>query len=1270
MDTPSGNANRIGASSRNSQRPERLSRGPSPYATSLVSGIATSTRRVQSALPSRQRSSLGPNVKASELFRKNSEPQIPNKRNINNIIKQTESDAIKISKTKHVRIDTDTNTNVRVPPPKSRTFSSAHLAKDRGGPSSFQSSQKRRPFSFSTDRSRSASIASNDSNQCVDENDMISLHEEEFGSGDAPTQQWGGDCENNNSANNNITNVRQHPRLSKRSYSVDTTSFEPEQSDDLYQQDFLTQMIQMRIAEQPEETLKEANTRIASNVKRDSGNFNKVFSKKKDDSIESAQGENVLLKATEFDRMLLLKSDSILQEVSDLITEIKSTESDSPDQMKLKSVDNVDESNEFNTKPVQEQNDSSFRNQTNSIQEKLDSIEGRFSTLELSGIELSDIMCPQNVMEQSVPNSSRLERPFSAVVLGKTDIEKISTSFSSGEGDNNSKNDSVESNNIFFSTTDALATIQQVSAGASPSHSNSGYNINQDDIQRKICSALRLLEEEEQKRHGGMRHSSSRSGARSQSPLISVSLPDSRPDSQVQSCKSSPRLRSEDRNAMYYNQPTSKGAFDAGGFSSHSHDQEAVRNVHALNSGSRSARSCSCIADHRSSESLNSARSAKTTVGHICSTTSNLPSRLPRPDSGGDEMWNTTGNKTKQIFSFLDEVEKSDQEILFGLRFDSDGKGRPRPGNSAAGISKDFKSSGPITTSRNADSEDKQFRTMDCLIRKGSVELSREILLLERKLDEAHHAVKLLEESLLNQRELNIRNLRNSERDFKKRIRMQKEEFDVAFSRNEALINEMVAEKRVLQEKLDKLIKNFEEMDEKHKEQIKAMQQKHLDEIRRLRKMQQNAESSLKQKLAGNKAQAHEIREMTVKGLEPEVQRIIQRHQQEMSEMRAWHTDEVRETEERYQRKLHMQLEDTREKFAKEKEDIISRERELANRRLDAELKQKDDEIENLKRRLTNEIFEERERAVSEEVRLKEIMQEAVRKAQIKGEVELENLKQEYATKLANLERKHECELKSLTDVHEAEKQNWTSNQTRKLEHSLADQEAKLREIFQDEKDKEWREKEKKLKEEFEKFRKDDENATEARFRRMQEKLQFELEEMEKSERDLKTKFSQTKSDLIAREEEIFSMKTSLAMKDKQITDLQEINMKMQEERVNLTSVIRREFTDQIQVVEEECRSLKSSIVEIQSNSKLQLEQKQLEIEKVIVEKDAEIEKIGLRVKQALARKDETISELQKQFENSSYQISHLEELLEEQRKEFLHGMKLQSSSAPGARKK
>jgi len=49
---------------------------------------------------------------------------------------------------------------------------------------------------------------------------------------------------------------------------------------------------------------------------------------------------------------------------------------------------------------------------------------------------------------------------------------------------------------------------------------------------------------------------------------------------------------------------------------------------------------------------------------------------------------------------------------------------------------------------------------MDSLIRKGSVELAREQIILDRKLEESQYRIQVLEETLLNQRELNMRNLR------------------------------------------------------------------------------------------------------------------------------------------------------------------------------------------------------------------------------------------------------------------------------------------------------------------------------------------------------------------------------------------------------------------------------------------------------------------------------------------------------------------------------
>jgi 5-azacytidine-induced protein 1 len=286
----------------------------------------------------------------------------------------------------------------------------------------------------------------------------------------------------------------------------------------------------------------------------------------------------------------------------------------------------------------------------------------------------------------------------------------------------------------------------------------------------------------------------------------------------------------------------------------------------------------------------------------------------------------------------------------------------------------------------------------------------------------------------------------------------------------------MAAEKRILQERCDKLMRSFDETDTKYKDQIKLLQQKHLDEIKRLRKAQMNSENIRKQ-------QCVVCQELTVKGLEPEVQRIIQRHQQEMSEMRAWHSDELRETEDRYQRKLNMQLQEMRDKFSHELETVIAKEKEAAAKRLEAEIRQKESDFESHKRRLISELHDLRERATCNELKLKDLMQESVRKAQIKSEIELENLKQEYEAKIQNVDRKHENELHAMKEVHEAEKVNLASNHSKKLEESLKEKEAMIVESKKQELEKELREKEKQLREEFEKTRKGEELLNESRIR-------------------------------------------------------------------------------------------------------------------------------------------------------------------------------------------
>jgi len=181
--------------------------------------------------------------------------------------------------------------------------------------------------------------------------------------------------------------------------------------------------------------------------------------------------------------------------------------------------------------------------------------------------------------------------------------------------------------------------------------------------------------------------------------------------------------------------------------------------------------------------------------------------------------------------------------------------------------------------------------------------------------------------------------------------------------------------------------------------------------------------------------------------------------------------------------------------------------------------------------------------------------------------------------------------------------------------------------------------------------------------RRTQDKLQSEIAEMDQREKELKMRLNNAKTEILRFEEDIFSFKASLGQKDKQIHELQDANLRMSEERVNLTSVIRREFSVQIETVEEEVRSLKSKLVDLQAKHTLELEQKQAEVDKILHDKSLEIEKIGFRVQQTISGREETIHELQKQLETSNFHIHHLESLLEQQRKDMIDSMTRKASA-------
>lgn len=70
-----------------------------------------------------------------------------------------------------------------------------------------------------------------------------------------------------------------------------------------------------------------------------------------------------------------------------------------------------------------------------------------------------------------------------------------------------------------------------------------------------------------------------------------------------------------------------------------------------------------------------------------------------------------------------------------------------------------------------------------------------------------------------------------------------------------------------------------------------------------------------------------------MKGLEPELERMNARHQQELSDLRLLHKQELDDLELRASRKTAQQMEKLRDQLTAEKEEALAKERELLRQR-------------------------------------------------------------------------------------------------------------------------------------------------------------------------------------------------------------------------------------------------------------------------------------------------------------------------------------------------
>uniref|UniRef100_A0A8C7WJD6 Centrosomal protein 131 n=1 Tax=Oncorhynchus mykiss TaxID=8022 RepID=A0A8C7WJD6_ONCMY len=514
--------------------------------------------------------------------------------------------------------------------------------------------------------------------------------------------------------------------------------------------------------------------------------------------------------------------------------------------------------------------------------------------------------------------------------------------------------------------------------------------------------------------------------------------------------------------------------------------------------------------------------------------------------------------KLQSIMSFLDEMEKSEQE---------------RPRSVTSGSHK---------------------------------EVTGSMMRLKLELEEKRRTVNMLQTALTQQRELTVRHVKETEKELSRNFTLQKEQYEATIQRHLTFIDQLIDDKKALSERCEGVVGELKLVDQKYTKKIGQMQEQHELEIKKLKELMSATEKVRREKWIDEKTK--KIKEITVKGLEPEIQKLICKHKQELKKLRVLHEAELLQADERAAQRYVCQTEELRQQLERDRDEQCQRERELAKQRFEKQLAEEEMSLQQQRRRLYKEVSEEKERlnqlAARQRAELEDLRKQLEDNSSLAGRA----LREELEKSREEQERRHQVELKALRERLEIEKQTWEENYMKKEEAWLLSRERELKEEVRRGRDKEIELAIQRLEEETSGARDECDRAADNRVKRVREKYEAELKELERSERSALEKMQEMKKRQSEIEGELITLQGHLRQREQEIEDITQVQTPLSEERRSLAEVIRQEFAERLIVSEDENRRMKTETSEVRAR---------------------------LRVKSAILKKEETVASLRKQHEVS-----------------------------------
>ena len=290
------------------------------------------------------------------------------------------------------------------------------------------------------------------------------------------------------------------------------------------------------------------------------------------------------------------------------------------------------------------------------------------------------------------------------------------------------------------------------------------------------------------------------------------------------------------------------------------------------------------------------------------------------------------------------------------------------------------------------------FRIADLLILPNH-QLARRIVKLSLRANELSNAIQLSKEHVTNVRNDRMKALRLEKLNGQNRLKEQKKHYEDIVGRHQIFIEQLIKDKATLCEKVSQITRRLDSQNQAWEHRLKT-------EVDRAKETAIAGEKIRREKWV--RENTKKIKELTVKGLEIEINKMSINHKQEAEAMKRQHQLDILKAIEETKEKFEKTERTIRDSYAEDREQAIERERKAIKERFEKQMDDERKSFEQQRHRMIHDFESEKDRIYAE-MRDKEHNYEVKKEELLNEKMEiLEDTKATFKEKLKQRESKHQ----------------------------------------------------------------------------------------------------------------------------------------------------------------------------------------------------------------------------------------------------------------------